>query len=176
LSFDAWSFFPQADDIVGLARAFPDVPIVIDHCGGIVRIRGYETQPDVYTRWRNSINRLADCPNVVVKLSGLGMRLGGFGFEDGAVPPSSLDLAAAWRPWVMQCIDSFGPERCMWGSNFPVDKSSYAFGIGLNAMKRLIAEASADERDAVFRRTASRVYQLSGPSIPPAIYHVPNDA
>lgn len=162
LGFDAWSFFPQADHLVALARRFPDTSIVVDHCGGIVRVGRYANDPDVFARWRSGIGRLAQCPNVSIKLSGLGMRLNGFGFEDGALAPSSSQLAEAWRPWILHCLESFGADRCMWGSNFPVDKSSYSFDIGLNAMKRVIAGAGANagERDQVFWGTAARVYRL----------------
>ena len=162
LVFDAWSFFHQADRLVALARAFPDTSIVVDHCGGIVRIHSYANRPELYALWRAGIASLAQCPNVSIKLSGLGMRLGNFGFEHGARAPSSLELSEAWKPWVVHCLESFGAERCMWGSNFPVDKGSYSYDIGLNAMKRIVAGAGASnwECDAVFRRTAARVYGL----------------
>ena len=107
------------------------------------------TPPDdesVFQQWKRGIIELAQCSNVMVKLSGLGMRLGGFGFEDEHRAPSSIELAQAWRPWIESCIEAFGPDRCMYGSNFPVDKGSYGYCVGLNALKRLTAAASSSER------------------------------
>jgi predicted TIM-barrel fold metal-dependent hydrolase len=160
LSFEAWAFFPQLSDIARLARAFPDTPIVLNHCGGGIRIRDYEARQEVFDHWRLGIIDLARCENVQIKLSGLGMHFWGFGLEAAARAPDSELLARTWQPWVEHCIEQFGASRCMWGSNFPVDKGSYGFKIGLNAFKRLAARASADERDALFWRTAQAFYRL----------------
>lgn len=161
LSFDAWGFFHQIPDITELARAFPETAIVLNHCGGIVRIRDYAGRDDeVFQHWRQAVAELARCPNVFVKLSGLGMRLGGFGFETQRVAPSSAELASAWRPWVETCLEVFTANRCMYGSNFPVDKGSYSYAVGLNALKRITAGASRDEKDAIFWRTARDFYRL----------------
>jgi predicted TIM-barrel fold metal-dependent hydrolase len=159
LSFDIWAFYPQLSQIAKLARAFPDVPMVVNHLGGVIRA-GAHAGRDVFPIWRQGLAALADCPNVSVKLSGLGMRLSAFGFDDGSLPPSSRDLAAVWKPWMMTALDLFGAQRCMWGSNFPVDKGSYSCGVGLNAVKLLLAGATASVRDDVFWRTASRHYNI----------------
>ena len=103
---------------------------------------------------------LAGCPNVVAKLGGLGMRVGGFGFESGAEPPSSEVLADAWRPYVETCLDLFGTNRCMFESNFPVDGFSYPYPAYWNACKRLTRGATADEKADLFRGTAARVYRI----------------
>lgn len=162
LSFDAWLFFHQLPDLASLARDFPDTPIVVDHCGGIVRIGDHETSADdVFPVWKAGIMDLASCPNVMIKLSGLGMRLGGFGMEANDRAPDSQQLADVWRPWVETCIDAFGPSRCMYGSNFPVDKGSYSYGIGINAMKRITAGLTPNEKDDIFWRTATEFYRLS---------------
>jgi predicted TIM-barrel fold metal-dependent hydrolase len=167
LSFDAWLFFHQIPRLTALARAFPDTQIVLDHCGGILGIGSYAgLQDEVFPQWRSSVLELAACPNVMVKLSGLGMRLGGFGFEIRECPPSSLDLANAWRPWIETCIEAFGPSRCMYGSNFPVDKGSYSYAIGLNALKRIVGHASPDEKADIFWRSAKRFYRLTVSSLP----------
>jgi predicted TIM-barrel fold metal-dependent hydrolase len=161
LSFEAWVFFHQLPELAALARAFPETPIVLDHCGGVVRIARYAEQSDeVFEQWKCGLTEVAHCPNVMVKLSGLGMRLGGFGFEDKDRAPSSIELAHAWRPWIDWCIEAFGPGRCMYGSNFPVDKGSYGYGIGLNALKRLTAGASPAEKDDIFWRSAKTFYRL----------------
>jgi L-fuconolactonase len=164
LSFEIWAFYPQLPQLARMARAFPDLPIVVNHLGGVIRA-GDHAGREVFALWRQGLAALAECPNVVVKLSGLGMRLSAFGFDDGTLPPTSEDLAAAWHPWMMTALDLFGPDRCMWGSNFPVDKGGYSYATGLNAMKRLLAGASGEERHAVLFGTAKRHYglQLPGP-------------
>ncbi|MCA7927540.1 amidohydrolase family protein [Burkholderia cepacia] len=161
LSYDAWLFFPQLPELFELAKANPDTRVIVNHCGGVVRIASYaDKRPEVFERWSASMRALAQLPNVYVKVGGLGMRINGFDFEKGARPPSSVQLADAWKPWMMTCIDAFGPERCMFESNFPVDKGSYSFVNGWNAFKRLTAQASPDERDALFRGTVTRAYRL----------------
>src|SRR5262245_60140401 len=161
LSFDAWLFHPQLDELTDLARAFPGTRICLNHVGGVLGIGPYAgKRNEVFTRWSRSIQALAGCPNVVVKLGGLGMRINGFGFERSADPPSSETLAAAWRPYVETCIDAFGVERAMFESNFPVDKGSYSYGAGWNAFKRLAQGASAAEKTALFGGTATRFYRL----------------
>jgi predicted TIM-barrel fold metal-dependent hydrolase len=161
LSYDAWLFFPQLPELISLAKAFPQTTVIVNHCGGVVRIGAHAAQrAEGFERWARSMRELAALPNVHVKLGGLGMRINGFGFEQGALPPSSLELAEAWRPWMQTCIEAFGPERCMFESNFPVDKGSYAFATGWNAFKRLTRGFSPAERHALFEGTARRVYRL----------------
>ena len=161
LSYDAWLFWPQLAELIEVADAFPDLAIVVDHCGGIVRVGAYEGRGDeVFSGWSAAMRALARRPNVHVKLGGLGMRINGFGLDKGSLPPSSEQLAQTWQPWMLTCIEAFGPERCMFESNFPVDKGSYSFGNGWNAFKRSTAAFSATERQALFEGTASRVYRL----------------
>jgi predicted TIM-barrel fold metal-dependent hydrolase len=161
LTYDAWLFFPQLPELIDTARASPDTTIVVDHCGGIVRIGAYEDRRDeVFERWSASMRELARLPNVHVKLGGLGMRINGFAFDKGETPPSSQVLAQTWKPWIETCIEAFGADRCMFESNFPVDKGSYSYVIGWNAFKRLTAGCSAGERQALFEGTATRVYRL----------------
>ncbi len=159
LPFEIWAYYHQLPRLARMARAFPDLPLVVNHLGGVLRANAHASL-HVFPAWRQGIADLAACPNVILKLSGLGMRLSGFGFDAQATPPSATDLATAWKPWVMAGVDLFGPSRCMWGSNFPVDKGSYAYGVGLNAFKRLCADASPDERHDIFWRTAARHYRL----------------
>ena len=163
LSFDAWLYFHQIPRLTELARAFPATPIVLDHCGGILGIGRYEGKRDeVFAAWSASMRDLASCPNVMVKLGGLGMRLPGFGFEEAARAPSSAVLAEAWRPWIEGCIEAFGTARCMFESNFPVDKGSYGYAVGWNAFKRLAANASEEEKADLFWRSAASFYRLAG--------------
>ncbi len=161
LSFDAWAFHPQLGDVVDLARAFPATPIVMNHVGGPIGLGRYKGKRDeVFADWSARIRELAACPNVHVKLGGLGMKMFGFDVHEGELPPSSEQLAAAWRPYVETCIAAFGPSRAMFESNFPVDKGSYGYGVFWNACKRLAQGASAAEKADLFHDTASRFYRL----------------
>jgi predicted TIM-barrel fold metal-dependent hydrolase len=162
LTFDAWLYHPQIGELAALARAFPDVPIVLDHVGGPLQIGAYAgKQKEVFAHWQPAIRALAACPNVHVKLGGLGMRINGFGFELPADPPSSATLAAAWKPYIETCIEAFGARRCMFESNFPVDKGSYSYPVFWNACKLLAKGASAAEKADLFSGTAARFYRLS---------------
>ena len=162
LSFDAWLYHPQIDELTDLARAFPDTRIVLNHVGGPLGIGAYAGKGDeVFARWRDSIRTLVGCPNVYIKLGGLGMRISGFGFDQLPEPPSSEMLAATWRPYVETCLETFGASRCMFESNFPVDKGSYPYAAYWNACKRLTRGASAGEKADLFSQTAARFYQIS---------------
>jgi L-fuconolactonase len=161
LSFDAWLYHPQIDELTETAKACPDTPIVLDHVGGPLGIGPYQGRRDEeFAKWEKSIRALAACPNVHIKLGGLGMRINGFGLENAAEPPSSQDLAAAWKPYIETCIEAFGADRCMFESNFPVDKGSYGYQIFWNACKRLVANASPGEKADLFAGTAARFYKL----------------
>ena len=161
LSFDSWMYFHQIPKLTALARAFPGIPMVLNHCGGILGISSYAGRRDeVFATWSANMRDLATCPNVMVKVGGLGMRLPGLGLEEGEIAPSSAMLAEAWKPWMEPCIEMFGASRCMFESNFPVDKGGYGYAAGWNAFKRLAANASAEEKADLFWRAASRFYRL----------------
>jgi L-fuconolactonase len=161
LSFDAWLYHPQLGDAIDLARACPAAPIVLCHVGGFLGYGPYGGRRDEeFAKWRRSMTELARCPNVVVKLGGMVNRGATYDFHAAARPPSSETLAAAWRPFVETCIDLFGADRCMFESNFPVDKMAVGYAALGNAFKRIAAGASADEKLAIFSGTARRVYRL----------------
>lgn len=161
LSYDAWLYHTQIDELTDLARAFPDLPIILNHVGGPLGVGPYAGKRDeVYAAWLKSIKTIATCPNVTVKLGGLAMAITGFTFHDEPLPPSSGELATAWRPYVAACIEAFGAERCMFESNSPVDKGMCSYPVLWNAYKRLAAGASASEKTALFHGTATRVYRL----------------
>jgi L-fuconolactonase len=163
LSFDAWLYHPQIDDVTALARACPGTRIVLNHVGGPVGIGPYAGRhKEIFPGWAASIKALAACDNAFVKLGGLGMRIGGFGFDERAEPPSSQTLADTWRPYVETCIAAFGTKRAMFESNFPVDKGSYSYPVFWNACKLLAKGASADEKADLFAGTAARFYRLDG--------------
>ena len=162
LSFDAWLYHHQLGELLDLAGEFPETPIVIDHVGGPLGVGPYKGRLDeVYGAWLTAMRKLSQRPNVHVKLGGLGMVSGGFTFHQRPAPPSSTDLARTWAPWIDACIQMFGADRCMFESNFPVDKAMYSSGVMWNAFKRLTMGASSDERRALFHNTAARFYRLS---------------
>jgi L-fuconolactonase len=161
LVFDSFMFHPQIGDLIDLARAFPETSIVLDHVGGAIGLGRYKGQRDaVFAEWSGRIKELASCPNVHVKLGGLGMRVFGFDVHERPEPPSSETLAGLWRPYIETCIAAFGPERSMFESNFPVDKGSGSYQVFWNAFKRLAAGCSAAEKAALFSGTASKFYRL----------------
>jgi predicted TIM-barrel fold metal-dependent hydrolase len=162
LSFDAWLLEPQIPELTDLARAFPDTSIILDHVGTPLGIGAYEGRLDErFDIWRASMRDLAECGNVTVKLGGLAMpfcNLPGFLSEPRL---GSEALAAAWRPYLETCIEAFGPDRCMFESNFPVDLGSCDYATLWNALKRVASGASADEKTALFSGTAARVYNIT---------------
>jgi L-fuconolactonase len=161
LSFDAWLFHAQIPELTDLARAFPDTTIVLDHFGGPLGIGPYAGQADaVFADWRRDIDALATCPNVVAKLGGLAMPVNGFGWHKRETRPTSQQLAEATARYYLHTIDRFGPERCMFESNFPVDKVSCSYLVLWNSFKRLAAGFNAAEKAALFHDTAARVYRL----------------
>jgi L-fuconolactonase len=162
LSFDAWLYHPQITELTDLARAFPDTTIVLDHVGGPLGIGPYAGQADaVYADWKRDIDELARCPNVVVKLGGLAMPINGFGWHKREPRPGSQQLADATARYVLHTIERFGPQRCMFESNFPVDKVSCSYLVLWNSFKRLAAGFSPSEKAALFHDTAARVYRLA---------------
>jgi predicted TIM-barrel fold metal-dependent hydrolase len=162
LSFDAWMYHTQLGELVDLARAFPQTQIVLDHVGGPIGLGPYAGKRDeVFAEWRGRIRELAACPNVHIKLGGLGMRMFGFDLHTGEFPPSSQELASAWQPYIETCIAAFSPERAMFESNFPVDKGSCSYAALWNAFKHIAAGCSAAEKTALFAGTATKFYRLA---------------
>lgn len=162
LTFDAWLLHTQLDDVIDLARAFPRTTIILDHVGGPIGIGPFQGKLDeVFVAWRAKIVELAEYPNVVVKLGGLGMHLLGMAFPAQPKPPTSEQLATAWKPWIETCIEAFGPARGMFESNFPVDKGTCSYDVLWNAFKRLSASYSASEKTALYSGTALKTYGLS---------------
>ena len=164
LSFESWQYHPQLPDAIELARAFPDTTIILNHVGGVLGVGSYAgRREEIRAGWRKDIVEMAKCPNVNVKLGGVGMTSFGFDFHERDVPPSSEELAAAWRQYIEPCIEAFGPDRCMFESNFPPDKQSGGYTELWNAFKRITARASTAEKTALYSGTAARVYRLSTP-------------
>jgi predicted TIM-barrel fold metal-dependent hydrolase len=161
LSFEAWLYHPQLSDLVDLAKAFPETTIVLDHLGGPLGIGPYAgKRAEILQDWKGAIRNVAGCPNVVAKLGGLVMPLNGFGLHKRAEPVTSIELSDLTREWYLHAIDAFGPARCMFESNFPVDKVSCSYRVLWNAFKRIAAPFSPAEQAAMFSGTATRVYRL----------------
>lgn len=161
LSFEAWLYHPQLADLVDLAKAFPETTIVLDHLGGPLGIGPYAgKRAEIFQYWKGAIRSVADCPNVVAKLGGLVMPLNGFGLHKRAEPVTSIELSDLTREWYLHAIDVFGPARCMFESNFPVDKVSCSYRVLWNSFKRIAATFSTAEKAAMFSGTATRVYRL----------------
>lgn len=162
LTFDAWMYHTQLGELIALARAVPEATIILNHVGGALGIGPYAGRRDeVFAEWRGSIRELAGCPNVHIKLGGLGMRLFGFDLHRGQLPPSSRQLADAWRPYIETCVEAFGASRAMFESNFPVDKGTCSYQVLWNAFKRIASGASPAEKRALFSETAIRLYRLA---------------
>jgi predicted TIM-barrel fold metal-dependent hydrolase len=164
LSFESWQYHPQLPDAIDLARASPGTAIILNHVGGVLGVGPYSgKRQEILAGWRKDIAELAKCPNVYVKLGGIGMVSFGFDFHERDMPPSSEDLAAGWRQYIEPCIESFGVNRCMFESNFPPDKQSCGYTELWNAFKRITASATASEKTALYSGTAAKVYRLIAP-------------
>jgi predicted TIM-barrel fold metal-dependent hydrolase len=161
LSLEGWMYFPQLPELADFARAVPNLTIILNHIGGLMRVGPYANRDDeVLATWRSGIAAVAACPNVYMKLGGIGMPRTGFDWHARNKPIGSEELAAAMAPFMTYCIEQFGPDRCMFESNFPVDKVSYSYNVMYNAFKRLSKGYSAAERAAMFHDTAARVYRI----------------
>jgi L-fuconolactonase len=161
LSFEAWLYFPQLPELADFAKAVPDLTIILNHIGGLLRVGPYASRDDeVLATWRRGVAAVAECANVNIKLGGIGMPRTGFDWHTRQKPIGSEELAKAMAPWMTYCIEQFGPNRCMFESNFPVDKVSYSYNVLYNAFKRLSKGYSAAERAAMFHDTASRIYRI----------------
>ncbi|WP_173930921.1 amidohydrolase family protein [Chelativorans sp. Marseille-P2723] len=165
LIFEAWVHHDALDDTESLVKRFPEIIFVINHAGGPLGVGPYRGQMNqVREQWDASMRRLAQYPNTVVKIGGLGMPTAGFDFHERAEPPSSEELAQAWKPYVETCIEAFSPQRAMFESNFPVDAVSSSYRTLWNAFKRLTHNFSLEEKSALFSRTAERIYRLDLPA------------
>jgi L-fuconolactonase len=165
LSYECSLYHPQLPELTDLARAFPSLPILANHCGGPIRIGPYADHPaEVSRAWSTALRDLAACPNVTLKLGGQAMTIRGFNWHEASLPPSSEALATAWRPTMETCIETFGASRCMFESNFPVDKGMCSYPVVWNAFKRLAAGCSTSEKAALLHGTAARFYRLELPN------------
>lgn len=162
LSFDAWVYHPQLNEVAALARAFPDMTIVLNHMGAPLGVGPYAGKKDeVFQLWSRGIAAVAACPNVVIKLGGAGSARSGYHWHERPVQPSSEELAQVLRPYFGWCIETCGVDRCMFESNFPVEKSANSYVVVWNAFKKITKNYSFSERAALFHDTAARVYRIA---------------
>ena len=162
LTYDTWHYHYQNQDFADLARAVPDTTLVLDHFGTPLGVGPYESQREqIFAQWKSDIAEIAECENVVAKIGGLAMPDNGFGWHTAERPPTSDEFIEAQGRYYLHTIEQFGPERCMFESNFPVDRFSLPYRTVWNAFKKLVADFSPDERDAMLRGTAARVYRLT---------------
>ncbi|MCP3912530.1 MAG: amidohydrolase [Actinomycetia bacterium] len=163
LTFEAWQYHTQLTEVADLARAVPELRIIVNHIGGPLGIGRWAGRRDeMLERWRPAMVELAGIDNIVLKVGGIGMTRYGVGFEDGDRPPTSDDLLAVWGDELRWCIDEFGPDQCMFESNFPVDGESCSYTVLWNALKKVSVGYSPNERSALLSGTARRVYRLPG--------------
>ena len=161
MSYEAWCYHPQISEVTDLARAFPDTTMILNHFGGPIGTGPYAGKRDEITaQWKLDIAELAKCPNVVAKLGGINMKINGYNWDLQSRPPSSEELAAATRLYYDHCIEHFGVERCMFESNFPVDKRTCSYNVLWNTFKRIASGCSPAEKAALFHDTAARVYRI----------------
>ena len=162
LPFDSWHYFYQNREFLELARATPQTTFVLDHFGTPLGVGPYaEQREEMFRQWNRDIADIAECENVVAKLGGLAMPDNGFGWDKAATPARSDEIVDAHRDYYLHTIDCFGPDRCMMESNFPVDKRSVSYHVLYNALKKIVADFSESEKDAMFSGTAGRVYGLN---------------
>ncbi|HEY2812594.1 MAG TPA: amidohydrolase family protein [Acidimicrobiales bacterium] len=161
LTYDCWHYHFQNREFLELARAVPDTTMVLDHFGTPLGVGPYAGKRDEnFESWRRDITDIAGCENVVAKLGGLAMPDNGFGWNTAERPPTSDEFEAAQSPYYLHTLECFGADRCMFESNFPVDRMSLSYRTLLNGVKKMVRGCSDDERDAVFAGTATRVYRL----------------
>ena len=160
-TYESWHYHYQIPEFIDLCRSAPGTVIVLDHFGTPLGVGPYADQRDeIHAAWKADIAELARCPNVVAKLGGLAMPDNGYGWHLADRPPTSDEVVAAHRSHYLHTIDCFGPERCMFESNFPVDRISVSYRVLWNAFKKMVADFTDAERAAMFSATAERIYSL----------------
>ena len=160
-TYDTWHFFHQNQDFRSLAQAVPETTMILDHFGTPLGVGAYAgMQEEIFEQWTQDMAAIAECPNVFAKLGGMAMPDNGFGWDRDEAPPTSDDFVEAQRKYYLHTIECFGPERCMFESNYPVDKLSLSYQVLWNGFKKIVADFSEDEKHAMFYGTAARIYRV----------------
>lgn len=161
MTFDAFVYHPQIPQLAAAARQVPQTSIVLDHLGAPVSIGRFEgRRQEVLAEWKDGITELSECPNVTIKIGGLGWTPMGTSLEQNEVPPTSRELADAWEPFVSHALATFGPSRCLAESNFPIDQKTFTFRTFWNVVKRLVADLDRHDQELVLAGAARQVYGL----------------
>lgn len=161
LTYDSWHYHHQNVEMLELARSCPDTMMVLDHFGTPLGVGRYADRRDeIFDEWASTIAQLATCDNVVAKIGGLAMPDNGFGWHEADRPPTSDEFVDAQARYYHHTIECFGPERCMFESNFPVDRFSVSYPVLWNALKKIAARYNETEQAAMFEETARRTYGL----------------
>ncbi len=160
-TYDTWHFFHQNPEYCELAKAAPGTTMILDHFGTPLGVGAYANRrAEIFEQWKDDIAAIATCPNVYAKLGGMAMPDNGFGWDKNPKPPTSDEFAEAQRPYYLHTIECFGPDRCMFESNFPVDRLSISYHVLWNGLKKIAAEFNEDEQNRMFYGTAAEVYSL----------------
>jgi L-fuconolactonase len=160
-TYESWHYHVQLRDFHALAKAAPETTIILDHFGTRLGTQSFrDHREEIFQQWKADIAKLAECPNVYAKLGGLAMPDNGFGWHEAAKPATSDALVAARKRYYLHSIECFGVNRCMFESNFPVDKVSISYAVLWNAFKKMVADFSPDEKHRLFYGTAAEVYRL----------------
>ena len=164
LTFDTWLYHFQLPEFIELARAIPDTTMILDHFGTPLGVGPFADQREaIFEKWKSDIEALAKCPNVFMKLGGLAMPDNGFGWYGREMPPTSDEFVDAQLPYYEHTIAYFGPERCMFESNFPVDRLSVGYRVLWNAFKKMTSHFSEEDKNLMFSGVARKVYRLETP-------------
>lgn len=164
LVWDTWHYHMQIDDLTEAAATVPHLTIVMDHCGSPLGVKAYKKE-EVMPVWKESIRKIAQLPNVHCKLSGLTMPLAGHGFEQKDRPATCVEVVEALSPYYLYCIEQFGVSRCMFASNFPMDRVSCSYATLYNAFKTMVKDFSEEDKHALFYSNAVRIYGLENPPL-----------
>jgi len=156
-TYDSWHFHENLEGFIDLAKTFPGTTMICDHLGFPLGIGKYDKAATLPV-WKELMKKLAQCKNVNVKIGGLGMRFCGYGFDERDTPASSDELAEAWGPYVCFCINTFGVDRCMMESNFPMDRITCTYTVLFNALKKIVSHYSKADKQKLFELNALRIY------------------
>ncbi|MEX2132159.1 MAG: amidohydrolase family protein [Pseudohongiellaceae bacterium] len=161
LTYETWHYHHQNEDFCELAQIVPECTMILDHFGTPLGVNVYANcRDEIFQQWKEDIRAISRCPNVYAKLGGLAMPDNGFGWDKRALPPTSDEFVAKQKRYYLHTIECFGPGRCMFESNFPVDRLSLAYPIVWNGFKKMVADFSEAEKHAMFYGTAEKVYRL----------------
>ena len=161
LSFEAWCYHPQLPQLIELAKKFTNTCIILNHFGGPLGVGSFEKkEEETYEFWIKQIKELSKCENVVAKLGGIAMEINGYNWHKNTSPPSGIELINRTKKYYENTIELFGVDRCMFESNFPVDKVSCSYVNLWNGFKNLTKDYSDSEKTKLFHDNATRVYKI----------------